>query len=60
MVENLKIFPNVGFDSANEAFWDTEHNAKNRIPLQSTVLEKIKKNYRKLAILNKKCIFDYF
>ena len=33
---------------------------KNRSPLQSTVLEKIKKNCWKLAIFNKKCIFDYF
>ena len=59
-VNNLKIFSNVVFDSSNWAFWDTERNAKNRSPLQSIVLEKIKKNYQKLAVFNKKSIFDYF
>ena len=38
----------------------TERNAKNHRPLQSTVLEKIKKNCQKLAVFNKKCIFGYF
>ena len=60
MVKNFKIFQNVVFDSSNKAFWDTERNAKNRTPLQSTVLEKIKKNCQKLAVFNKKCIFDHF
>ena len=33
---------------------------KNGSPLQSIVLEKIKKNCWKLAVSNKKRIFDYF
>ena len=49
MVKNLKLFPNVVFDSSNEAFWDTERNAKNRSPLRSTVLEKIRKNGLKIV-----------
>ena len=53
-VKNLKIFPNVVFDSLSWAFWATERDAKNHSPLQSTVLEKIKKNCQKLAIVNKK------
>ena len=49
MVKNLKIFPNVVFD--------TERNTKNRSPLQNTVLEKIKKNFQNLAVFNKKNAF---
>ena len=42
--EKFEFFPNVAFDSSNKAFWDTDRNVKNRSPLQSTVLKKIKKN----------------
>ena len=46
MVKKLKIFQNVVFDSSNFAFWDTERNAKNHSPLQSTVLEKSRNTAR--------------
>ena len=38
-------------------FWDTERNEKNRSPLQSTVIEKIKKNCQKLAVFEEKNAF---
>ena len=59
-MKNLKIFPNVVFDSSNYAFWDAERKAKNRSPLHSTVLEKIRKNCLKIvknAFFVKNCQF---
>ena len=49
MVKNLKIVQNVVFDSSNQAFWDTERNAKKRSPLHNTVFEKIRKNCMKIV-----------
>ena len=47
--DKLKKNPNDFSDSSNKAFWDAERNAKNDIPLHSTVLEKIRKNCLKIV-----------
>ena len=48
MVKNLKIFLNVVFDNSNYA----QCNAKNRSPLDNTVLEKIRKKCLKIVKKN--------
>ena len=53
IVKNLKIFPNVVFDSSNYAFWDTERNAKK--PQPSTQHRSLK-NLEKLPKNSQKCI----
>ena len=47
--EKIKNISECFFDSSNWGFWDTERNAKNHSPLQSTVLEKIRKNCLKIV-----------
>ena len=58
--KSLKIFPNVVFDCLNLAFWDTERNAKTIALYKAPFMKKSRQNCQKLAVFNKKCIFDYF
>ena len=48
------------FDSLNEAFWCTDHNAKNLSSLWSPISEKIRKNIQKMDIFEKMVIFGGF
>ena len=48
------------FDSSNEKFWCTDHNAKNLSSMQSPISEKIKKTHKKMDIFEKMVIFGGF
>ena len=48
------------FDSLNEAFWCTDHNAKNLSSLQSPISEKNQEKPQKMGIFEKIIIFGVF